>query len=482
MLAVLAEQVAHGEVVQFQTDTSDDTRLSPTERELNLVVRLTHQVPVDVHRSVLVVRLHVGSHLLGVEVSHRSQFTGRTRQGFLVEEVARLGAQFAAHHILVETVVTIDAHAADVCLLSLADTHLQVNGVAHDVDFGRVQLIEQITIVPVEVAHGIVVFGESLVHQLLVVDVAFPHAEDIAQTRSVAHSIGRIYGVAHPRDVTDVVFLSLVHLNIYINVLGVVGPHRIFHDNGIAITQLVVFVDEVILVGLVALGRVLLRLEDIAELSGLVGLRQGSLGEERTFYAFVRQVVVAVDDDIADFNLFLLVDGHVEDHIVLLARVIALHDRDVGILIAFIVEVFLCQDLGAVDHVGRNLVAFQQTQLLLHVLTLRLLQSNIVDVAHSGAHRQVDMQIHLVANQRVGCDGHVREQSVLPIALHGLGDFCAGQFDFIANGKSGYSGQHIVLVSLDTRNVQSGDGAGARRTGIGDVGIDDFFLGSDAAE
>ena len=35
---VLVEQVGHGEVVQFQSYTSNNTRLTPTQRELNLVV------------------------------------------------------------------------------------------------------------------------------------------------------------------------------------------------------------------------------------------------------------------------------------------------------------------------------------------------------------------------------------------------------------------------------------------------------------
>ena len=35
---VLVKQVGHGEVIQFQSYTSNDTRLTPTQRELHLVV------------------------------------------------------------------------------------------------------------------------------------------------------------------------------------------------------------------------------------------------------------------------------------------------------------------------------------------------------------------------------------------------------------------------------------------------------------
>ena len=70
MLLVLVEEVTHREVVELQAHTSDDTCLSPSERELYLVVRFLLQSPVDVHRSVLWIGLHVGVHLLRVEVAH----------------------------------------------------------------------------------------------------------------------------------------------------------------------------------------------------------------------------------------------------------------------------------------------------------------------------------------------------------------------------------------------------------------------------
>ena len=70
MLTVLVEEVAHREVVELQSHTSYDTCLSPTERELYLVVGLLHESVVDVHRSVFRIRLHVRVNLLRVEVSH----------------------------------------------------------------------------------------------------------------------------------------------------------------------------------------------------------------------------------------------------------------------------------------------------------------------------------------------------------------------------------------------------------------------------
>ena len=83
-------------------------------------------------------------------------------------------------------------------LLSFKDTHLEVDRVAYDIDFGRLQVIEQVTIVPIVVAHGIIVLGKTLLHEALVVDIALFHAEDIVQAWRITYSISRKDGVTHP--------------------------------------------------------------------------------------------------------------------------------------------------------------------------------------------------------------------------------------------------------------------------------------------
>ena len=428
MLLVLVEQVGHREVVELQSHTSDDTRLSPTERELNLVVRLLFQVPVHIHGTVLIAGLDVGNHLFGVEVAHRGQLTCRTCDGFFREEVAGLGVQFAAHHILVETVVTVDAHMAQVGLLVLHDAYLQVDRVAHDVHFGGVDLREYITVVVVDVTHGVLVARreQSLVDVLLVVDVALLHVQDGIQL------VGVIDGVAHPCDVAHVVFLSLVHLHVDVHVLVVIVPHAVFHYHGVAVTILIIFLQQVLLVFLPAVGGILLRFQEVGKLTGLMGLREGALGEELTLDFRVREGVVAVDDDVANLHLLFFVDLHIEYHLVLVGHIVALGDGDFGILESLIVEIALRQDLGTVDDVGMQRHTLGHAELVLHVLAFRLLQANVVDGRYLGARSQIEMQVHLVANQRVDGHCHLREQAVAPVALHGIGDFRAGNLYLVA--------------------------------------------------
>ena len=86
MLFVLSEEVSHGEIVEFQTNLTDYTGLSPAQRELNLVVALLLEVVVNVYSSVLGIRLNIGlTALFGVEMSHGLNFSKRTHERFTGE-------------------------------------------------------------------------------------------------------------------------------------------------------------------------------------------------------------------------------------------------------------------------------------------------------------------------------------------------------------------------------------------------------------
>ena len=139
-------------------------------------------------------------------------------------------------------------------LLSFHDAHLKVDGVADDVNLGRLQVVEQVTVVPISIAHGIIVLRQTLVQILLVIHIALFHVEQTAQI------VGSINGVAHPRDVAQVVFLTFIHLNIYVDVLVIHVPDAVFQNLEVAITILVVLLDKVFLVLIPAFWCVLLRL------------------------------------------------------------------------------------------------------------------------------------------------------------------------------------------------------------------------------
>ena len=290
---------------------------------------------------------------------HRCQLTCRALQGVFREEVARLGAQFAAHHLLIQAVVAVDVHMAQMGLCSLEDAHFQVYRVANDVDLYRVYAREHVAVVVVVVMHGIVVLDQTFVQQLLVVHVARLHVQHLVQT------VGSDDGVAHPGDVAQVVALSFLNLHQYVDVLLVVVPDRVFQNGHVAVAQLVVFVDECLLGFGIAFRREFLRLQESGELACLMNLSKGTLGEELSLELFVRQLFVTLECDGAHFHLRLLVNVHVEDNAVLAGHVVALPDDNFSVLVALVVEVFLGKDLGTIQHVGCHRRAFHHAQLRL---------------------------------------------------------------------------------------------------------------------
>ena len=89
--------------------------------------------------------------------------------------------QLTTYYVLVETVVACYSHAVDARLRTFLNTHLNIDRVAYDVYIHRLKVVEYVTVVPVSVAYSILVQREALVHELLVIDVAGLHTENILQ-------------------------------------------------------------------------------------------------------------------------------------------------------------------------------------------------------------------------------------------------------------------------------------------------------------
>ena len=218
--------------------------------------------------------------------------------------------------------------------------------------------------------------------------------------------------------------------------LFVEGVNRVFENGGIAIAQFVILVDEGFLGLVVALGGVFLGLEEVFELAGLIDLAEGSLREHSAFDLIVAELFVAFEDDLAHLHLGFLVDDDVEDDFVLAGHVVALDNFDLGIVVTLVVEIFLGQDLGTVNHVGRNLCTAHDAQLVVHVLALGLLQSGVVDGADTGTGCQMDAEVDFGTYDGVGCDSDLREQSVPPISTDGLGNLCTRHADGLSDGEA----------------------------------------------
>ena len=138
-------------------------------------------------------------------------------------------------------------------------------------------------------------------------------------------------------------------------------------------------------------------------------LAECSLCEQRTLDFLVAQLVVAFDYYLVYLQFLLLVYVNIQDYLVLGSDIVTLTDIDFGILVAFLIKVLLGENPGPVDHVRRDLSALQQSKLLLHVLSFRLLQAVVVDGGDAWPWCKMYLQIDVVAHDGVCRDGNVGE-------------------------------------------------------------------------
>ena len=125
LVGTRVQEVLHREVGELQAQLTDHTGLSPTGRELDLVVRLRDQVILNIHRTILRIGQWDGIHVLRIEVSHLRQLTHGTHQVLTAEQHTRLRTQLTTDNVLIQTVISFDDHLIDSSLRTLLNTDLQ---------------------------------------------------------------------------------------------------------------------------------------------------------------------------------------------------------------------------------------------------------------------------------------------------------------------------------------------------------------------
>ncbi|EJW90521.1 hypothetical protein EVA_21373 [gut metagenome] len=266
----------------------------------------------------------------------------RTLDALHREEVARLGAEFATNHVFINAVVAGNAYVVERGLLTFANAHFEVDGVAVYIDFDGVEVVEYVTIVVVEVTDSVFVLVESFVELSLVVNVALLHLQQMLQEVGVIHSI------SHPRNVAEIIFGAFVEVDVHVDVLVVYGFHAVVFDYGITVAPGIQFVNEESLIFFVFFGKELFGAEDVDE-TLLV----------RFFHRLFQLAhvfgVSTSDENLVDLDLFVLVNIDVEEYAVVAYDVLALYDVDLTVLEALLFEVTLDVEFGAVDVVLVNL-------------------------------------------------------------------------------------------------------------------------------
>ena len=345
-------------------------------------------------------------------------------------------------------------------LLSLADTNLDINGVAVNADLHRTGTEEQVTVVHVQGGQVVAVLFhcQVFVEQRLVVDVALVDAEELSEQR------GRIDRVADEFNVAEIVLPSLVDIDVDVHFVGF-HVESVVRDDGVAVTKLVIAVDEVHLVLLVigfdelrgfedtefhAVGEIVVQM--ILDILGLVIARvleeigDGGVGLVKRHEAEsllglfhgteqhgIRDAVVAVDGDFFNLDLLGLMDVEQEVDRVFHLLVGDLLHIDLTAVEAF-VDVVSPNDVLAGDlHVVIDNVALRYTHLLAKVVFLVLGGSLETESNKAGAFLKADVQKDKVALHAGGGDFHIFVEPRAPKALYSLGNFLARNLDNVTH-------------------------------------------------
>ena len=465
LVAVAAEEVLHREVGKLQAGSSDDARLSPSGRDLNLVATFGDEGVSDVDGAGGFVGTNVFVEFalehFRVELVHGGEFTHRAREGIHGEEVAGLGAKFAANDVIVDTVVAGDANAIVGGLFAFAHANFEVDAVFVDLDFNGIGTEEDITVVVILVADGIFVGVESLVEQRLVVDVTLFHAQGGFEC------LRGVDGVAHPGDVAQVVARSLVEFEVDIDVLVVIGHDTIGHNHGVAIAPTVHLFDEQTLVFFVFVGEEFARSEGDPLFEG--GAVAGFL--HRIFEWRDHFGIYAGDVDFVDGDFVAFVHIDVYNHAIIGRDILPLCDVDLDILVALLFEILLDAQFGPIHEVGRDLVACLERNARFDLLALRLFESGESHFRDAGLGGELDMEIDFVPDNAVGQDLHVGEEPLFPVVLNGGADFVARHLVGFPHFEVRNADEQIFVVALDAVDLDAPEHVACGLRGVDDVGL-----------
>ena len=100
------------------------------------------------------------------------------------------------------------------------------------------ELEEEIAIIEIEVGDGIVILLGTLGEILLIIDIS---GED---TEHLVEGLSGIDGITDPRDIGDIILLTLLDSDEDIDRLIIKLSHRVMQDLGVAITHLIILLDD----------------------------------------------------------------------------------------------------------------------------------------------------------------------------------------------------------------------------------------------
>ena len=333
-------------------------------------------------------------------MTHLRQLTNRTNQVITAKQHTWLRTQLTTYDILIQTIVTIDDNPVDRRLRSLLDTDLQGDRVVLDLHLNRIGVEEEVTVIEIDVRHRVLVRTQTLCQFLLVIDLTRLHAQDGSQI------IGRVLRITDKPDILQEILLSLNDLQEDIHLLLIVVHHTIRNQDGVAVTELIILRDQVLLIVLILLGRELLGAEHLEDTGFPVVIEAELLVRllHRLLQRAGGQFLITLEIDPVDLCLLVLVDIDIDNHLTLVRGIILLLNIDLDILKALIIEETLDDRLRTVHHVRCNLITLPQSETSLQILTFAFLDTRIMHLRYTGPLFQLYFQPDLITLNLRGQD------------------------------------------------------------------------------
>ena len=410
------------EVVETDTDRSHECVGAPSSGEFQLAGRLLGHIVDQVDSVVHLVRndgiAAFTGYGLRVELSQRGDFPDGPFEVTLAEKVARTCEYLAAYDLLAGQVIAVDDDIVQGGLLAFGDTDLHIHRVSGNVQLHRIDVEEQIAVVPVDLCDILVSLlaasGKPVLHGDHIIRVTLLDLQDLVQV------IGGIDRVSSPCNIPEVVFLSLVELEIDGKAARFNVVDGIPDDPGITITGFLELADHVVLVIGILLLVEFLAAEEVVELVRL-GLLHGP-GEGEVLHS-----IVSIEVDVLDSDLFPTVHieddpGSVPDHGILLGLHIDLAVQEALFGIEALDDVG-----GSGEHIVGAFASRTETQAVIQLLLLSFLHSREQpgrDSRALGHHNLEECGIPL-GTEMVNLQGDILEISLMPEPGGHAGEFLA---------------------------------------------------------
>ena len=379
---------------------------------------------------------------------HTCKCTDGLHKQCTVVELARTGVKLSTNNLVIYAHITGDAYIIDSKLLTLEYANLKVERVRTDNNLGRLNLRHEITVILIETRDRhllrihLLADTESLVDRLLVVNITAIYREQLLQI------LGFITRVTNPRDIADVVFVTLLYLDVQTDTLLVDSVERVGDDMGISITLRVVEVDKQLLILLIVL------LHQLSLLPELVANLMGLL--ECACKTLIVDTTVTIEGNLADTNAWVL--DNIECHIDTLCDYSIVLVRGSHLAIAeTLVDKVVFDELDVfVDNIVRELVTTLELEFVDKVCTLALWNTCNLPVHYTSTLLEDNLQIEAIALD--SCTNlDVVKVTLHPEAVCCILDEWTGQIYRVARNKTRCRAKNVVVEVLHAVNIHIAD-------------------------